>query len=92
MIEVAGALVGLTVCEDIWVPGPPARDEAAAGARLIVNPTASPYDRGKGRAREQMFAERARANGAVFALCNTVGGQDELIFDGRSVVIAPTAS
>jgi NAD+ synthase (glutamine-hydrolysing) len=89
MIELDGALIGLTVCEDIWVPGSPERDEAAAGARLIVNSTASPYSRGKAAAREQMVQERARSNDAVFALCNTVGGQDELIFDGRSVVVAP---
>ena len=76
MIEFDGALVGLTVCEDIWVPGFPERDEAAAGARLIVNSTASPFARGKAAARERMVAERARSNNSVFALCNTVGGQD----------------
>ena len=59
MIELDGALVGLTVCEDIWVPGFPERDEAA-GARLIVNSTASPFARGKAAARERMVAERAR--------------------------------
>ena len=89
VIELDGALVGLTVCEDIWVPGFPESDEAVAGARLIVNSTASPFARGKAAARERMVAERARANNAVFALCNTVGGQDELIFDGRSVIFAP---
>src|SRR5262245_53678070 len=88
MIEVDGVMIGLTVCEDIWHPGFPEKDEAAAGARLIVNSSASPYHRGKGRAREGMVAERARSNGAAFALCNTVGGQDELVFDGGSVVIA----
>jgi NAD+ synthase (glutamine-hydrolysing) len=89
MIEVNGAPVGLTVCEDIWVPGTPESDEAAAGARLIVNASASPYARGKGAAREAMIAERARSTGAAMALCNTVGGQDELVFDGRSVVVSP---
>src|SRR5919204_344323 len=49
----------------------------------------SPYHRGKGRARERMIADRAGSNGAAFALCNTVGGQDELVFDGASVVIGP---
>jgi len=90
LIGVDGVLVGLTVCEDIWHPGFPEREEAAAGAQLIVNSSASPYHRGKGRAREAMVAERARANGAAFALCNAVGGQDELVFDGASVVVAPT--
>jgi len=87
LIEVDGALVGLTVCEDIWHPGFPEADEVAAGAHLVLNASASPYHRGKGQARERMIADRARTNGAAFALCNTVGGQDELVFDGASVVI-----
>ena len=91
LIELDGALVGLTICEDIWVPGYPESEEAAAGAQLIVNASASPYNRGKGAAREAMIAARARTHGATFALCNMVGGQDELVFDGRSVVIAPNA-
>jgi NAD+ synthase (glutamine-hydrolysing) len=89
LLSVDGALVGLTVCEDIWHPGFPEREEVAAGAQLVVNSSASPYHRGKGRAREAMIAERARSNGAAFVLCNTVGGQDELVFDGASVVIGP---
>jgi NAD+ synthase (glutamine-hydrolysing) len=89
-IEVDGATVGLTICEDIWVPGTPEDEEAASGAHLIVNASASPYSRGKGAAREAMVADRARAAGSAFALCNAVGGQDELVFDGRSVVIAPS--
>jgi NAD+ synthase (glutamine-hydrolysing) len=89
LIAVDGALVGLTVCEDIWHPGFPESNEVAAGAHLVVNSSASPYHRGKGRAREAMIADRARSNGAAFALCNTVGGQDELVFDGASVVIGP---
>jgi NAD+ synthase (glutamine-hydrolysing) len=89
LIEVDVVPVGLTVCEDIWHPGFPESEETAAGARLVVNSSASPYHRGKGRAREAMVAERARSNGAAFALCNMVGGQDELVFDGGSVVIAP---
>jgi NAD+ synthase (glutamine-hydrolysing) len=89
LIEVDGVPIGLTVCEDIWHPGFPESEEVAAGARLVVNSSASPYHRGKGRARERMIAERARSNGAAFALCNAVGGQDELVFDGASVVIAP---
>jgi NAD+ synthase (glutamine-hydrolysing) len=89
LIEIDGPLVGLTVCEDIWHPGSPEEDEVAAGARLVVNSSASPYHRGKGRAREAMVAERATANRAAFALCNAVGGQDELVFDGASVVVGP---
>jgi NAD+ synthase (glutamine-hydrolysing) len=87
LADVAGTSVGLTICEDVWAPGPPAEREAAAGARLIANPSGSPYHRGKGREREAMLAQRARAYGAGFAFCNLVGGQDELVFDGHSFVI-----
>ena len=87
-VEVGEVEIGLTVCEDIWVPGDPEDEEAAAGVRMIVNASASPYNRTKGWARERMVAERARSAGLPFALCNAVGGQDELLFDGRSVVIA----
>jgi NAD+ synthase (glutamine-hydrolysing) len=90
VLELDGVRVGLSVCEDLWVPGAPEVEEAAAGARLIVNASASPYARRKGDARERMLARRARTAGAVVALCNTTGGQDELLFDGRSVVVAPS--
>jgi NAD+ synthase (glutamine-hydrolysing) len=88
-IEVAGTKVGLTVCEDVWEEGPPAASEAAEGAGLIANPSGSPYHRGKGREREAMFAARARSYGTYLAFCNLVGGQDELVFDGHSVVVDP---
>ncbi len=71
----------------MWEPGPPAALEAEAGAKLILNPSGSPYLRGKGADREQMFADRARAYGVPFAFCNLVGGQDELVFDGQSFVV-----
>jgi len=87
IIEVDGVKVGLTVCEDIWVPGPPMTDEALAGARLVLNISASPYQAGKGRQREQMIAQRARDNLAAVAFCALVGGQDELVFDGHSFVV-----
>jgi len=86
-IELGGTRIGLTVCEDVWAPGPPAETEVAEGASLIANPSGSPYHRGKGREREAMFAERARGYGAAFAFCNLVGGQDELVFDGHSFVV-----
>ena len=88
LIEIAGTRVGLTICEDIWYPGPPASVEALAGASLIVNPSASPYHRGRGAYRERLVQDRARETGATFALCNLVGGQDELVFDGHSVVVS----
>jgi NAD+ synthase (glutamine-hydrolysing) len=86
-IVVDGVKVGLTICEDIWVPGAPMTDEALSGARLIVNISASPYQAGKGRDREQMIAQRARDNLAAVAFCALVGGQDELVFDGHSFVV-----
>jgi NAD+ synthase (glutamine-hydrolysing) len=88
LIEIAGARVGLTICEDIWYPGPPASVEALAGASLIANPSASPYHRGRGTYRERLVQERARETGVGFAVCNLVGGQDELVFDGHSVVVS----
>ena len=87
LLRVAGALVGPTVCEDVWQPGPPATDLALAGAELIANISASPFHVGKDREREAMLVTRARDNACLLALCNAVGGQDELIFDGHSVVI-----
>ncbi len=80
-------VIGLTICEDIWEPGPPASEEALAGATLLVNISASPYHAGKGLEREQMLAQRARDNLAVVAFCGLVGGQDELVFDGHSLVV-----
>ena len=87
MIEVGGVRVGLTICEDMWEPGPPASLEAERARELIVNPSGSPYLRGKGVERERMFAERARGYGVPVAFCNLVGGQDELVFDGHSFVV-----
>ncbi len=86
-MRVGETTVGLTICEDIWEPGPPASDEALAGATLLVNISASPYHAGKGLERERMLAQRARDNLAAVAFCAMVGGQDELVFDGHSLVI-----
>ncbi len=87
LLEHGKTLVGLTVCEDMWQPGPPATDLALAGAELLVNISASPFHVGRDREREEMFVTRARDSSCFVAFCNTVGGQDELIFDGHSVVI-----
>ena len=87
LIEVNGLPIGVTICEDIWEPGPPATDEALAGAQVIVNLSASPYHAGKGLEREAMLVQRARDNNAAVLFCNLVGGQDELVFDGHSVAI-----
>ena len=87
LIEVGDVTVGLTICEDIWEPGPPASDEAQSGASLIVNISASPFHAGKGPDRELMLIQRARDSVAAVAFCALVGGQDELVFDGHSLVI-----
>lgn len=84
--DVGGVRVGLTICEDLWEE-PPCRALAAAGAQLIVNISASPYHAGKLRDRERLFAARARRNRLAVAYCNLIGGQDELVFDGGSLVL-----
>jgi NAD+ synthase (glutamine-hydrolysing) len=92
VIDIGAQRVGVTVCEDIWEPGPPASEEALAGATLIANISASPYHAGKGAERERMFAQRARDNIACVAFCGLVGGQDELVFDGHSCVLDHTGA
>ena len=92
VLDVGGVRIGLTVCEDVWFPGPPASAEAAAGAQLIVNASASPYQRGKGAFRERLLADRAAETGVALALCNLVGGQDELVFDGHSLVVSASGA
>jgi NAD+ synthase (glutamine-hydrolysing) len=87
LLEHGDVLIGPTVCEDIWQPGPPATDLALAGAQLIVNISASPFHVGKEREREQMLQTRARDNVCYVAFVNAVGAQDELVFDGHSVVL-----
>ncbi|MGA2320398.1 MAG: NAD+ synthase [Solirubrobacteraceae bacterium] len=92
VLDVGGHRVGLTICEDIWEPGPPASEEAQAGASLILNISASPYHAGKGSERERMLAQRARENLTCVAFCALVGGQDELVFDGHSCVFDHTGA
>ena len=87
LLELGGTLVGPTICEDMWQPGPPATDLALAGAQLLTNISASPFHVCRDREREEMFATRARDNACFVAFCNAVGGQDELIFDGHSLVL-----
>ena len=79
-------VAGVSICEDIWYPDGPPQAQATGGAHLLVNISASPYHAGKGAARERMLATRAADNVAIVAFCNLVGGQDELVFDGGSVV------
>jgi NAD+ synthase (glutamine-hydrolysing) len=84
---IGGVGVGVTICEDIWYEAGPATVQANAGAEVIINISASPYYAGKGILRERMIATRAADTVAIFAYNNAVGGQDELIFDGHSVIM-----
>ncbi len=89
-LDLDGARVGITICEDVWYPGGPAQWAAIdGGAELIVNLSASPYHRAKGLERERMFETRCVDHAAFFGFCNAVGGQDELVFDGHSLIMGP---
>jgi NAD+ synthase (glutamine-hydrolysing) len=87
LIRLRGTMVGVNICEDVWLPDGPTGFQAAAGAEVIVNINASPFHLGKSRVREQMLATRARENGVVLTYTNAVGAQDELVFDGSSVIL-----
>ncbi|MCK8115430.1 NAD+ synthase [Anaerosoma tenue] len=88
IVDIAGVKCALTVCEDIWSSATVER-VAAAGAQAVLNISASPFHRGKGCEREEMLRARASESGVWVAYCNLVGGQDELVFDGRSMLFAP---
>jgi NAD+ synthase (glutamine-hydrolysing) len=77
---------GVSICEDIWYPTGPPATQSKAGAELLINIAASPYQSGKIASRERMLATRSTDNGAIVAFCNLVGGQDELVFDGSSAI------
>ncbi|MDQ4064028.1 MAG: NAD+ synthase [Actinomycetota bacterium] len=89
ILKLGDALVGLSICEDIWYPGGPAREQALGGAGVLLNVSASPYHRLKGQSRERMLSVRASDYGCYVIFCNLAGGQDELVFDGRSAVFDP---
>ena len=84
---VEGVKVGINICEDIWYPeGPTVAQALGGGAEVIMNISASPYHAGKGQYREKMFATRAKDNTVIVAYLNMIGGQDELVFDGHSLI------
>ncbi len=87
---IAGVSVGINVCEDIWYPDGPCMNQALAGAQLIININSSPYHRGKRQFRERMVSTRASDNTVFIAYTNMVGGQDELVFDGHSMIFSPS--
>lgn len=84
-----GIKIGINICEDIWYPGGPTRDQAlTGGAEVVINISSSPYRLAKAHSRYRMLATRAEDNEVIVAYVNTVGGQDELVFDGNSMVIS----
>ena len=86
--KLGDVIFGVNICEDIWYPGDPTRRQSIlGGAQIIINISSSPYYSSKVKAREQMLVTRAKDYSAVVAYCNLVGGQDELVFDGHSVII-----
>ena len=88
--EIGGVRIGVNVCEDIWVEAGPSAVQRQAGAELIVNINASPFHAGKSKyRRDNIVGTRASENGLFVAYLNTVGGQDELVFDGNSLVCDP---
>jgi len=89
LFDIAGARVGVTICEDIWYSSGPMQDQCLAGAEVVVNINGSPFHAGKSLQREQMLATRAADNAVLTLYCNLVGGQDHLIFDGGSTVYGP---
>ncbi|WP_246101277.1 NAD+ synthase [Streptomyces cyaneus] len=84
-----GVDIAVAICEDLWQDGGPLALTREAGARLLAVLNASPYERGKSEVRRELCARRARETGAVMAYCNLVGAQDELVFDGASMVVGP---
>ncbi len=87
-----GVPVGVTVCEDIWAPGGPLLAQSLAGALVALNINGSPYSAGKWRVRDEMLKTRARDYAVAIVYTNLVGGQDELVFDGMSLIVDPTGS
>ncbi|MBW3601989.1 MAG: NAD+ synthase [Actinobacteria bacterium] len=87
--EVDGIRLGVTICEDLWGEGGPVQDTVAEGARVVLNLNASPYSRGKRAERERWAGHHARAGGVWLVWLNQVGGQDEVVFDGDSLVMGP---
>jgi NAD+ synthase (glutamine-hydrolysing) len=89
---VHGVPVGVTICEDVWAPGGPLLAQSLAGALVAVNINGSPYSTGKWRVRDEMLKTRARDYAVAIAYTNLVGGQDELVFDGMSLIVDPTGA
>lgn len=93
VFELGGVKVGVSICEDIWHAGDPLKTEAVVGdAEVIININASPFHAAKQKARYRMISSQASDNAAIIAYVNMVGGQDELVFDGNSMIIDPAGA
>lgn len=90
IFEFGEFIFGMNICEDIWHAEGPVRTQASLGARLILNINSSPYHAGKVKEREDIIRSQARSNNVVISYANLVGGQDELVFDGQSMIVDNT--
>jgi NAD+ synthase (glutamine-hydrolysing) len=88
-LTIKGVKIGINICEDIWIDGAVYQAQAKAGAKVLINISASPYHAGKLKVRQELLLRRARETKTHLVHVNTVGGQDELVFDGGSMVISP---
>lgn len=92
MCQINGVSVGISICEDMWFAGGPAAKQSQRGAQVLLNLNGSPFHQGKNQEREEMLSQRARETGCAIVYVNQVGGQDELVFDGSSVVVSADSS
>ena len=90
ILTIKGVKIGINICEDIWIDGAVHQAQAKSGAQVLINISASPYHAGKLKARQELLLRRALATKTYLAHVNAVGGQDELVFDGGSMVISPS--
>ena len=89
MVTIKGVKVGINICEDIWVEGAVYKAQARAGAKILINISSSPYYAGKLKVRQELLVARAKETKTHLVYVNAIGGQDELVFDGGSMVVAP---
>jgi len=92
LFGIAGVAVGVSICEDIWSPDGPPSQQAAAGAQILLNINGSPYHQDRGAERAMLLSDQAHRSGVPVVYVNMVGGQDELVFDGDSMVFDPDGS
>jgi NAD+ synthase (glutamine-hydrolysing) len=89
IVTIKGVKIGINICEDIWIDGTVYQAQARAGAKILINISSSPYQAGKIKLRQELLVRRARETKTHLAYVNATGGQDELVFDGGSMVVSP---